>query len=279
MRIALCLVIAVTLRAADGNPSIEELKAAELSAGFHPAGNFAHADAAVAYYRCYFTGKVELPDSYDQLGLREGTKDGCQLDASKYDVFFYAIEAVASGHDPITPALKAATPERRATVVPHEDFHAQVERLPTAIAEAAATLEGFLTAAEALHEPPSEAGLFLQKAEMVNRYYERLRVVYRSGHNRSAALAEKERLFAALARECASIRPEPRSFNKCVSAPNNAGLAFDRTYTQYYPLLYRVYLACAEDLRCTTEAILKAPQKRPAAEVVRYLEAAAGARH
>ena len=46
------------------------------------------------------------------------------------------------------------------------------------------------------------------------------------------ALDAKQRLFRALEQECAAIRPEPRSFNKCVSVANNAGLAFDHTYTE-----------------------------------------------
>lgn len=253
---------------------IRQLKAAERSAGFQPTGNFERSDDRVAaYYRCYFTGKLEIPESYDRLGLREGTKDGCSLDENRYDVFFYPIEAVSSGDVPVTQALAAATPERLATVVPHEDFHAQVRNLPGSIAEAAATLAGFLTGAVVMQKSaPGEAELFLRKAEIVNRYYDRLRAVYRSTRDKAAALEEKRRLFASLERECASIQPDPVSFNKCVSAPNNAGLAFDRTYTKYYPLLYRVFLACRQDLRCTTEALVNAPKKRGEAETARYFE-------
>ena len=64
--------------------------------------------------------------------------------------FFYRIEAVATGHVPITQMLAAASVERLATVIPHEDFHLQVRDLPDRVAEAATTLVGFWPA-----PPPS----------------------------------------------------------------------------------------------------------------------------
>lgn len=262
--------------AADSEQVIESVKKLEQSVGFRPTGNFDHVDERVtAYYRCYFTGKGTLPDSYDHLSLREGTKDGCRLDEQKYDVFFYPIEAVASGHAPVTESLTAASAERVATVVPHEDFHEQIQRLPDVIAEAAATLVGFLTGAAALGNPQTEAGLFRRKAELINRYYTQLAALYRSERKPGRALQEKQALFASLQAECAAILPNPRSFNKCVSAPNNAGLAFDHSYTKYYPLLYEVFNACGKDLKCTIAKIVSAPKKKPEAEVVRYFRAAA----
>jgi len=254
---------------------VRALKDVEREAGIQPTGNFARTDARVAaYYRCYYTGKLELPRSYDELKLRQGTKNGCSLDAKKVDIFFYPVEAVASGHAPITQSLAQAPPERVATVVPHEDFHQQIRDLPGSIAEAAATLVGFLTGAAADSSLSREAQLFLQKALIVNRYYDRLDAVYRAarGHRLSErlTLAEKQRLLSALLEECTAIQPAPRSFHRCVSASNNAGLAFDYTYTRYYPLLYQVWSACGQDLKCTIAAIAHAPRKRPEAEVIGY---------
>ena len=37
------------------------------------------------------------------------------------------------------------------------------------------------------------------------------------------------------------------SFNKCPAAMNNAGLAFDRTYTRHYPLLHDLYTRLGGD--------------------------------
>lgn len=251
---------------------IGTVKALERSLGLPPTRNFDRNDPrVVAYYRCYFTGKRELPDSYDQLRLHKGTKDGCSLDERKFDVFFYSVEAVASGHAPVTESLASASVERIATVVPHEDFHEQLQQLPDAIAEPAATLVGFLTGAAVLGSMAAEAELFREKAALINRYYERLAAVYRSEPSEGRALEEKRQLFVSLQAECAAIQPEPRSFNKCASAPNNAGLAFDHSYTKYYPLLYQVFEACREDLQCTVAKIAGAPKKKPEADVVRYL--------
>ena len=267
---------------ADPQQTIRAVRAEELAVGIKSSGNFAHSDPGVAaYYRCYYTGKMDLPASYDELKLREGSKTGCPLDENKYDVFFYPIEAVSSGNVPVTQALAAASVERVATVVSHEDFHLQVSDLPDRVAEAATTLVGFLAGSAAVENLGDtqlrlDADLFLKKAEILNRYYDRLGALYRAARrgaiSKPRALTEKRLLFIRLERECAAIQPEPRSFNRCTPVANNAGLAFDYTYTRDYPLVYAVYQACRQDLRCTIEAIDRAPRKRPEAKVIRYLE-------
>jgi hypothetical protein len=272
--VALACVAPAGLWAAE--PDIPQLKSVEQSVGFRPTGNFEHIDPhRTAYYRCYYTGKLELPESYNDLKLREGAKDGCALDENKYDVFFYPIEAVASGHTPVTASLAAATTERRAMVVPHEDFHAQINSLPDRIAEAAATLIGFATAATALNEAPVDADLFLRKAEMVNRAFDHLSETYKSARHgeisRLAAREEQRRVLGSLQQECAAVSPRPRSFNECLSAANNAGLAFDHTYTKFYPLVYGVYAGCGGDVKCAVRKILAAPRKKAEREVVAFL--------
>jgi hypothetical protein len=212
-----------------------------------------------AYYRCYYTGRLELPQSYDELKLSKGTKDGCSLDAKKYDIFFYPIEAVASGHAPITESLAQAPGERVATVVPHEDFHQQIRDLSGPLAEAAATLVGFLTGAAAEPSLSQEAQLFLQKALILNRYYYRLAAAYRAARFPNVAPSTRSSVSWALC-----LKSAPRF--------NNAGLAFDYTYTRYYPLLYQVWSACGQDIKCTIAAIARAPRKRPEAEVVEYFQ-------
>jgi hypothetical protein len=260
----------------DAEKLIRKVKLVEQSVGYKPTGNFARTDPrTVAYYRCYFTGIRELPDSYNELRLRKGTKDGCSIDAKKYDVFFYPVEAVASGHTPVTQALEAAPVERVAAVVPHEDFHAQLEGLPDSVAEAAATLVGLATAAVAVEDVAADVDVFLQKAELINRYYERLARVYQGEPDKDRMVREKRELLASMQSECAAIRPEPLTFNKCLSAPNNAGLAFDHTYTKYYPLLYRVFRACSRDLPCTIQKIEGAPKKKREADVAAYFAALA----
>ncbi len=237
---------------------MRSVKDFEQKVGFEETGNFArpssqwHVD-----YRCYYTGKLKLPSNYYKLKLRRGGPNGCSVDERKHDVFFYPVEAVASGHTPLTPSLSKATVERTLMVIPHEDFHndSLIEEWPTAISEAASTLIGFLTAAEFakreygesspefmnLH---NEAETFLRKAEIVNTYTERVTATYRSRKagdlTKADALRRKQVLFDQLGKECTAL-PDTHSFNKCPGALNNAGLAFDRTYTKHYPLLYKVY--------------------------------------
>ena len=248
---------------------IDDIKAFEQTLGVGATGNFLrYSDRTAAVDRCYFTGQLELPVSYRGLHMKQEARERCAARENTDDVFFYPIEAVASGSAPITPALADATLERVLVVVPHEDFHNQPEarKSPPEIAEAAATLAGFLTASEFAREEYGatsehfqrlnrDARLFLQKAQVVNSYYDRLSSLYLSFRRRTidreTAVAGKAALFAALQHDCSAIVPDPASFNRCPAVMNNAGLAFDRTYTQHYSMMFDVYLQTGGDVKST----------------------------
>ena len=92
--------------AEDRDELVSEMKELQESLGFPRTGNFKkHSESVKAYYRCYYTGKLELPTGYDQLELRQGEGE-CTLDPAKYDIFFYPIEAVASGKAPVTSSAR-----------------------------------------------------------------------------------------------------------------------------------------------------------------------------
>jgi predicted aminopeptidase len=266
---------------------IAELKEFQKTLGWEPPRSFARVASKRAYYRCYYTGKLELPSSYEELKLREGDEAGCKLDENKYDVFFYRIEAVAAEDAPVTEALAESSAERLAVVVLHEDFHQQeaVRRLPETIAEAASTLAGFAAAAEFARtrwgadsdthrKLAREVELYLTKSRLVNEAHRRLSAVYESHRqgklSRDEALMMKQRELAELERRCLEIQPEPASFNRCLPVANNAGLAFDHTYTRHYPLVYELYRALGGDLRAFKAALDEAARSRAA--VVRHLE-------
>jgi hypothetical protein len=90
-----------------------------------------------------------------------------------------------------------------------------------------------------------DADLFLRKSIVVNRFYEKLSELYNTygsgGLDRQQTLEKKTALFAELQQACSAILPDPVSFNKCPAAMNNAGLAFDRTYTRNYPIMHELY--------------------------------------
>jgi hypothetical protein len=69
---------------------------------------------------------------------------------------------------------------------------------------------------------------------------------------------QKVRLFIEAQRECEAIQPDPRAFNKCLSAPNNAGLAFDFTYTRHYPRFYELYQSHGRQIGPTLDALRRA---------------------
>jgi hypothetical protein len=250
---------------ASGIEMIGELKDFAEAMGSQPTDNFRTTSARlVSDERCYFTGKLQLPEFYNTLRLVREDEARCEARAGEFDVFFYPVQAVASGEETITVALAEASTERVLVVVPHEDFHNQAEarNAPTEVAESAATLVGFLTASAfargKLGEEAStsrllarDVDLFLRKSLIVNTYYDRVSDLYKSFRagalSEAETLAKKSELFAELEHTCSAISPDPVSFNKCPAALNNAGLAFDRTYTRHYPLMYDLYTSLGSD--------------------------------
>lgn len=244
---------------------VAEVKDFAVTLGGEATGNFVRSsDRRISDTRCYFTGTLQLPEFYSTLRMVREDEEQCTARAVGNDVFFYPVQAVASGEETITVSLAEASTERLLVVVPHEDFHSQSEarKAPTEVAEAAATLVGFLTASEFASDrfgPESttarslagDADLFLQKSVLVNQYYDRVSGLYRNfvsgALTMDQTLERKAELFGELQRACADIAPDPVSFNKCPSAMNNAGLAFDRTYTAYYPMLHDLYTLLGGD--------------------------------
>lgn len=244
---------------------IAEVKDFAVSLGSHSTDNFLKlSDQIASDNRCYFTGKLQLPEFYSSLRMVREDGDKCAARSADHDVFFYPVQAVASGEEVITVSLAEASTERVLVVVPHEDFHNQREtrKAPTEVAEAAATLMGFLTASGYAQERfgadsataralVRDAELFLRKSIIVNQFYDKVGGLYRE--YRSGALTQeqtlerKQALFEELERACSAISPDPVSFNKCPAAMNNAGLAFDRTYTAHYPMLHELYTLLGGD--------------------------------
>jgi hypothetical protein len=257
----------------DRKDLVSAIKRLERKLGFRRTKSF-HEESpeAALSYRCYYTGKLELPDSYEKLQLLMGTKTGCPLDPKKFDVFFYPVEAVGNGKSPVSTYLAHESVERFLFVVPHEDFHVSKElrKLPATWSEASATLVGLLTAAEVARQKFGENSeayrnlrrepeLFNRKAELVNRYFAELSRVYAAAHagemTEHDALAQKQQAFDEIHQACSAIDPNPKTFKRCLAADNNAGMAFDETYTKYYPLMYRLYLAKDRALKPTVGAL------------------------
>jgi len=250
---------------------IGELKDFQETLGVSETKNFLRSSDRASINRCYFASKLELPASYAGLRLTSDDERKCAERAKDFDVFFYPVEAVASGKVPVTRSLVEAPVERMLVVVPHEDFHNQPEARNTRpeLAEAAATLTGFVTASEfartkyGIHSTifrnlDREAILFLQKAAVVNDFSAVLDDLYASYKARRMSketiLAKKADVFDRLRRACEAI-DAPVSFNRCPAVLNNAGLAFERTYTREYPSVYRVYRDARQDPKATIEAL------------------------
>jgi hypothetical protein len=271
---------------------VRAVRGLEEKLGLHSTRSFEReSNRAAVDYRCYYTGKLELPDDYEGLHLKRGSPKGCKLNSGKYDVFFYPLQAMASPKTQVTTSLAHSSPERVLTVIPHEDFHQDpaLRGLPDPLAEAAATLVGFLTARDVAREQfgtesevyrnlSREAELFLEKSRLMNHYFDKIRQLY-ADHSakrisKEEVLATKALLFGAVERQCEGIEPQPKSFNRCLAVDNNAGLAFDHTYTLYYPLMYRVGEAQGEDLKATIDTLKQAMVGQPAGQAIENLRLA-----
>ena len=242
---------------------IERLQEFSREKGFPETGNFKRTDLKkAAYFLCYYAKKWELPEDYDDLGYREGNAKGCGLDEKKFDIYFHRVEAVAFEDTPVTASLADASDERALMVAAHEEVHEDpnLERLPHAIGEAASTLLGMLTAAEFARREgdvetathlSEDARIFEKKARAVNQLHADLTSLYAAHHagkrSREETSAEKDRLFREAGRACAGFGTA-RSINPCLPAANNAGLAFDHTYTRMYPMLYALYESAGSNL-------------------------------
>jgi hypothetical protein len=252
-------------------PAVREVRQAEAGLGFDPTGNFHREGGRKAFYLCYATGRLELPDDYTGLKVDQGRDGSCKFDLARLDVFVYPAEALAGRETPVTGALAAAEPARRDFVVAHEDFHEQqgVRELSAPLKEAVSMLAGFLTAAGAAELRGDAAGaeqalretdLFLEKARRMNAAHARLREVYaaylRKEIPAAQALARKQEIFDGLAHDCGAETAEPpRAFHPCPAALNNAGLAFDVTYTREYPRVHAIFEEAGRDPKAAIEAL------------------------
>ena len=116
-----------------------------------------------------------------------------------------------------------------------------------------------------------EADLYLAKSRIVNSYHRKLLELYAQVRQKTIsereAEADKERLFLELAGACGAITPDPESFDKCPSANNNAGLAFDLTYTRFYPEVHQLHEASGGDLGTTIRLLREVGRRKSLSEL------------
>ncbi|PIR69480.1 MAG: hypothetical protein COU47_02800 [Candidatus Niyogibacteria bacterium CG10_big_fil_rev_8_21_14_0_10_46_36] len=255
---------------------LEELKAFERKIGFRKSGrNFQNNSSQDAYYLCYATGKFSLPRTYFGMSFMRGTEKGCGFDVSENDIFVYRVEAIARNNTPVTRSLLESTLERFIFVVFHEDYHEEIPeeaRKKPDIDEAAATMMAMAMAIDFARETYGEDSriyqdllleptLFLQKALIVNKYYEKLDLLYKeyrySAITEEEATTRKAGFFYLLRNECSSITPPPKTFNQCPNVFNNAGLVLDTAYTRYFPQMYQAWLRHDRNAKKLFEAFQK----------------------
>jgi len=243
---------------------IAEIKKFEKQIGYMKDINFhSYNPSEEAYHICYSTGTLNLPNDYTDSALKttKGKKEGCADNANEEDVFFYKSQAYSGGLG-LQRSLAEAPLERFIVVVFHEDYHEEIHLAHGDKNEAATTMMGMALAIDFAREKYGEdsemyrnlclePALYIQKAIIVNKYYSKLRMLYANFNrfqiSKADTLKRKAELLNELQKECIAIRPWPKTFNPCPPALNNAGLAFDITYTRHFPRMYAMWVRCGKD--------------------------------
>ena len=74
--------------------TVREVQTLERELGFEATPNFERR-ASEAFEHCYYTAPLRLPEDYSGLWFKRGRDGVCLLNERKYDVFYYAPEALA----------------------------------------------------------------------------------------------------------------------------------------------------------------------------------------
>lgn len=233
------------------------------------------------YRTCFWSGILDLKlDAQFQV-------TECVKDSALFDVWLYNAQAMATIKTPLLAELARAPLVRFVMVVFHEDFHEQISRIPSMeLNESATTLMGLLAArdfAEQYYGSDSdEFKVFaedieqhLNSALILTRYVREFGELYEqvgAGKvGKEQALIVKRELFAKLLADCAVVKT--KSLASCSVVNNNARLAFQFAYAQYYPMFYRLHVACGGNTKKTGLRIIAlAKEQLSEEEFVRRVE-------
>lgn len=244
---------------------VREIRRHEAAIGWRATENFLSFGEATEIFRtCYYTGRFDLELDFDYPAGQ------CTKDPARYDSWLYEMEAAAFIKAPILPKLAAAPRARFLMVVFHEDFHEQIPGIPSwALNESATTLLGLLAArdfAERRYGADSEVfralthdlDSYLESSLVLIQYSRALASLYarvKKGElTEDEARSEKSAMFVMLGEQCKRFRLH--TLASCAVATNNARLAFGLAYTRYYPLFFRLYNACGNDTKRTSDVIV-----------------------
>ncbi|MFC1913653.1 hypothetical protein ACFLXF_00020 [Chloroflexota bacterium] len=251
---------------------IDEIKAFENKLGFAETENFkVCSDNVEAYDYYFYTSQTALPYSLDDPLLQrgKGKPESSPIDLAGYDLYFYAIQAVAGVKTPVTKSLLRAPLHRFIHVVLHEDWHEQMnsslgieEPCAEVVSYPAAVLfaeKEFGRDSKVYERLKDDFSKKLEESRLYQHYYDELEFLYGQFHSgnisEAEVLAEKEDLLESMAEELQGLwGVKPRQLN-------NAFIAFQMTYQRHFSLMYQVYTATGFDLRKTMAIFSSVPEQ------------------
>lgn len=227
---------------------IKRAKEFEKGLGYKETENFKSFAGNVKHVAIMYHLKTEMPFSYEDyhfFSIQKRESKGSasemawlasylEITKDKYDIDIYYLEAVAGG-TPISPAMLSANPSRLAYLVFHEDWHDNVN-LPTHFEEASGNLIGYGAAAMFLGSNiHKELEAYSRFAEAINKVHDEISKLVVKLKNKEIS---RKKYLLERRRRIARMYP----------GLDLAEVAFHHTYTYYWPLAYRLYLALDCDL-------------------------------
>lgn len=276
LRLVICLLAVLFLAAAPAcAPQVDtdseayrldlvrELKTFAAGFGFTETRNFkSYTPGFTAYDYYFYTPLTTLPYSLGDplLEFGTGTADNITFERSRYDVFFYAIQAIAGVDTPVTGSLMKAPLERFIYVILHEDWHEQID-LPITIEEPSGEVVSYAAAmlfsrqkygeGSAVYKTlEAELDRKLRESQVYAAYYDRLAGLY--ADFRAGKLSEADTLKAK-AGLLDSMAGELQGISGAAPELNNAFIAFQMTYLRHLPLMQRVHTGAGRDLARTLD--------------------------
>lgn len=243
--------------------TLEKVRKYEKSIGILPILDFKDTNKEDPTVNVFYQKKTDMAFSYldPLLNFRLAELDDSQslgvwlppeIDISQYDFYLYSPEANANGLRSFDSLIYGLF--RMVSVVIHEDWHNNVS-LPLHIEEASAALIGEVGAVEFIGVgAEKEAQIYFKHHIMVNDCYgelSRLSGLYAEGKIAIGTYnAEKEKIY------------KKYRFND--KKLNPARIAYEHTYSYYFPLMYKLFIAERKNLKRTVEFLKRIKVEEPA---------------
>lgn len=257
-------------------PLLEEVRAFEQRIGFKKTATFLEfSEEQKSVPFCGHVSPLYLPYSYEDPAIQwydVATERECRAHADGADVYFGSVEVLGEVGAAVSPEVIGGQLQRFLYLVFHEDCHEQFD-FPYGIEEALCNVIAYQAMAQFSKEkygPAARETVTIQRyvdvesrrTYSVKALYEQLSAYYvryeRKEISADSLLKERARVFRKAEQALAWRR----------GTFNNVGMASEMTYSRFFPLCERVYVALGRDLARTVEFFRRVDAAKPSRELI-----------